>query len=197
MTPRGRGDFNILFGGQDYQGMSLRELNDQLGQYFGVTEGNGVLVWEVGKGSAADKAGVKAGDVLTTVGKKKIKSLRDVSRALGIYDDGEKAELEVVRKGTRQTLSLEVKDSEESTGFHYKYDAPLLPGHHGGVFFNEAPFEINVPDIEIETMRPDMERLKIDLNELRDRLQYQSQELRQKIEREVRHNVRVHVMESI
>ena len=58
--PRGRSNFTF-FGGQSMQGMSLRQLNEQLAQYFGVTEGSGVLVWEVAKGSAAEKAGVKAG----------------------------------------------------------------------------------------------------------------------------------------
>ena len=197
VSPRGTGNFNVLIGAQNYQGMSLRELNEQLGQYFGVSEGSGVLVWEVEKGSAADKAGVKAGDVLTTVGKKKIKSLRDVGRALGIYDDGEKAELDVVRKGTHQALSLEVQDSEENAGYHFWFNSPSLPRHPGGVLFNEAPFEFDMPDINIETVRPDMQRLKIDLNQLRSRLRDQSQELREKIEREVKPRVRVHVLEGI
>jgi hypothetical protein len=197
VSPRGTGNFNVFIGAQNYQGMGLRELNEQIGQYFGVPEGSGVLVWEVEKGSAAEKAGVKAGDVLTTVGKKKIKSLRDVGRALGIYDDGEKAELDVVRKGTHQTLTIEVQDSEESSDSHFWFNSPSLPKHRGGVYFNEAPFEFDRPDINIETIRPDMERLKIDLNQMKNRIRYQSQELREKIEREVRPRVRVHVLEGI
>jgi predicted metalloprotease with PDZ domain len=197
VSPRGKGSFSVFLGSQNFQGMSLRELNEQLGQYFGVPEGSGVLVWEVEKGSAADKAGVKAGDVLTTVGKKKIKSLRDVGRALGIYDDGEKAELDVVRKGTHQTLTLEVQDSEETAGYHFKFDSPSFPKHPGGVLFNEAPFDFDVPDIDIETIRPDMQRLKIELNQLKNHLHDQSLELREKIEREVKPRVRVHVLEGI
>ncbi len=197
VSPRGTGDFSVFFGAQNHQGMSLRELNEQLGQYFGVSEGSGVLVWEVEKGSAADKAGVRAGDVLTTIGKKKIKGLRDVGRALGIYDDGEKTELDVVRKGTHQTLTLEVQDSEENAGYHFWYDSPSLPNHRGGVMFNEAPFEFEMPDIDIETIRPDMQRLKIELNQLRSRLRDQSLDLREKIEREVKPRVRVHVLEGI
>jgi membrane-associated protease RseP (regulator of RpoE activity) len=195
-TPRG-GNFNVFVGGQNYQGMSLRELNEQLGQYFGVSDGKGVLVWEVEKGSAAEKAGVKAGDVISTIGKKKIKGMRDVGRALGIYDDGEKAELDVVRKGTHQTLSLEVQDSEESTGNHFWFNAPSAPRRRGGVLFNEAPFEFDMPDINIETLRPDMERLKIDLNDMRGRIREQTQDLREKIERDVKPRVRVRVLEGI
>ncbi|MCX6134194.1 MAG: PDZ domain-containing protein [Ignavibacteriales bacterium] len=197
VAPRGTGNFNVFFGAQDYQGMTLRELNEQLGQYFGVAEGAGVLVWEVEKGSAADKAGVKAGDVISTVGKKKIKGMRDVGRALGIYDDGEKAELDVVRKGTHQTLTLEVQESEGNAGSHYYFDAPSMPKHRGGVFFNEGPMEFDMPDIHIESLEPDMDKLKIEMNHLKGRLKDQSLELREKIEREVRPRVRVRVLQGI
>jgi hypothetical protein len=102
-----------------------------------------------------------------------------------------------VRKGSHQTLSLEVKDSEESSGNHFWFNAPAMPKRHGGVFFNDAPFEFDMPDIDIETVRPDMDHMKMELNQLRGRLQDKSQELRQKIEREVRPRVRVRVMEGI
>ena len=200
VSPRSSGGaYSFSFGGGNQQGMSLRELNEQIGQYFGVTDGTGVVVWEVEKGSAADKAGVKAGDVISMIGKKKIHSLRDVNRALGIFDDGEKAEIDVTRKGTRQTLSLEVQDSEENAGNHFWFNAPPIPKHRGGVFFNggEMPFEFDMPNIEVETVRPEMEKLNIELNQLRGRLQDQTKELRQKIDRDVRSRVRVHVMEGV
>lgn len=196
-TPKGTGNFNVFFGAQNYQGMTLRELNEQLGQYFGVNDGNGVLVWEVEKGSAAEKAGVKAGDVISTIGKKKIKGLRDVGRALGIYDDGEKAEIDVVRKGTHQALSLEVQDSEENATSHFWFNPKSMPKHSGGVFFKEAPFEFDMPDIDIETIHPDMEGLRIELNQMRGRIREQTKELREKIESEVRPHVRVHVLEGV
>ncbi|HTY38769.1 MAG TPA: PDZ domain-containing protein [Bacteroidota bacterium] len=198
VSPRGVGNIGWAFGSQNYDGMNLRELNEQLGQYFGVTEGNGVLVWEVEKGSAAEKAGVKAGDVVTMVGKKKIKNLRDVGRALGIYDEGEKAEIEVMRKGSKQTLSLEVQDEEEGRGFHYWYNAPSLPRHRGGVFFNDqSPFQIETPDIDIETLKPDMEKFRLDMDEMKNNLRKQTEELRQRIQRDVRRQVRISVDGSI
>ena len=72
-----------------------------------------------------------------------------------------------------------------------------MPMHRGGVFFNEAPFEIDVPDINIETIRPDMDRIKIEMNELRSRMQDQSQELRENLQRQVRPRAKVRVLEGI
>ena len=53
-------------------GIEAEGLNEQLGEYFGVKEG--VLVRSVAKGSPAEKAGIKAGDVLVKVDQTKVTS---------------------------------------------------------------------------------------------------------------------------
>ena len=60
-------------------GESLSD-NEQLAEFFGVTDG--VLVRSVRKGSAAEKAGIKAGDVITKVDDSKVNSAGDITRAL-------------------------------------------------------------------------------------------------------------------
>src|SRR5689334_10369080 len=49
-------------------GVQTENLGQQLGDFFGVKNGEGVLVRSVEKGSPAEKAGVKAGDVIVRVG---------------------------------------------------------------------------------------------------------------------------------
>src|ERR1700689_1256839 len=46
-------------------GIDAEDISGQLGSYFGVPDGEGVLVRNVNAGSVAEKAGVKAGDVIT------------------------------------------------------------------------------------------------------------------------------------
>jgi serine protease Do len=53
---------------------------DQLAEFFGVQEG--VLVRSVKKGSAAEKAGLKAGDVITKVDDSKVTSSSEITRVL-------------------------------------------------------------------------------------------------------------------
>ena len=195
VSPRPFGNFEMFGAARNIQGMSLRELNDQMGQYFGVTEGSGALVWEVEKGSPAEKAGVKAGDVITVIGKKKIRELRDVQRALGIYDDGEKAEVEVMRKGSKQTLSLEVKESENEPGYQFWFNTPRTPRHREGSMFEG--YEFNVPDVHIETIRPDMDKLRSEMEQFRNQWKVDSKELREKIQREVNSHIHLHNMEEI
>jgi C-terminal processing protease CtpA/Prc len=196
------GNFGVFGASRNLQGMSLRELNEQLGQYFGVAEGTGVLVWEVEKGSAAEKAGLKAGDVITVVGKKKIRELRDVSRALGIYDEGEKAEVEILRKGNRQTVTLEVQENQEEPGYQFWFNTPEKPRHREGAMLDGREFDLQIPDVEmpdvqIERIRPDMDRLKIEMNRLREKMDDGSIQLRNNLLRELRPKVRLHVLEDI
>ena len=53
---------------------------DQLAEFFGVQDG--VLVRSVKKGSAAEKAGIKAGDVITKVDDSKVTSSSEITRVL-------------------------------------------------------------------------------------------------------------------
>jgi len=62
-----RNSMDLPFQVQTYSsvlGVQTESLTRQLGEYFGVKDGSGVLVRSVEKGSAAEKAGLKAGDVI-------------------------------------------------------------------------------------------------------------------------------------
>jgi len=61
-------------------GIEAESLGEQLAEYFGVKEG--VLVRTVFKDSPAEKAGIKAGDVITKVGDDKVASPQELSRRL-------------------------------------------------------------------------------------------------------------------
>ena len=55
-----------------YLGVHLIDLSEQLGDYFGVSDGEGVLISSVEEDSPAEKAGIKAGDVVLTADNEKI-----------------------------------------------------------------------------------------------------------------------------
>jgi serine protease Do len=58
-------------------GIECEQISSQLGQYFGVKEG--ALVRSVEKGSPSDKAGIKAGDVITSLGNQTVSNPRDLT----------------------------------------------------------------------------------------------------------------------
>jgi C-terminal processing protease CtpA/Prc len=101
-------------------GLTLEDLNRQLGEYFGAPDGKGVLVKSVKRGSEAEKAGFKAGDVILKVGKESIRRIDDIYHALEDFKSGESASIEVLRKGSTQKLTLTVSDRDaDLSNWHF------------------------------------------------------------------------------
>ena len=61
--------------------------------------GNGVLVTEVFEGSGAEKAGMKPGDLITKIGRKKVYNVENVVDLLSGYDEGDKVKVRFMRNG--------------------------------------------------------------------------------------------------
>jgi serine protease Do len=83
-------------------GVTIEALDDQLAEFFGVKDG--VLVKSVSADSAAQKAGVKAGDVITSINGRKVYDGSDVNRAIDRMEDTDEFTLEVMRDHKTQTL---------------------------------------------------------------------------------------------
>jgi len=92
-------------------GVEAEALESQLAQYFGVKEG--VLVRSVGKGTAAEKAGLKAGDVITKVDGAATASPREVSKAIRSAASKKAATLQVTREKREMTMSVSLEDSND------------------------------------------------------------------------------------
>lgn len=98
-------------------GITADELTSQLAAYFGVKQGKGVLVREVMAGTPAEKAGLKAGDVIVRIGEKDVHSMSDLHRALRGDSSEEKQEvtLTIVRERREQTLKVELEPARRSS----------------------------------------------------------------------------------
>ena len=88
-------------------GVTLESLTPQLGDYFGVKNGEGMLVRSVQKGSAAESAGLRAGDVIVKVGDQKIADNSDWREAMRNNKNG-KVSVVVMRDKKEITLSMSV-----------------------------------------------------------------------------------------
>lgn len=89
-------------------GVQVETLSNQLAEYFGV-KGGGVLVSSVTADSPAQKAGLKAGDVITAVNGTAVRDAGELVEELGESRDGREVRLDVVRdkKTTTVTATLE------------------------------------------------------------------------------------------
>jgi S1-C subfamily serine protease len=83
-------------------------LSDQLAEYFGVKQG--LLVSEVAAGSVAEAAGIKAGDVITSVRGQTVATSSDVVRELGQAGSGASVEIRVTRNHKDVTLTAKMPE---------------------------------------------------------------------------------------
>lgn len=91
-------------------GVQTENLTRQLGEYFGVKDGEGILIRSVEKGSAAEKAGLKAGDVIIRADNEKLTDRSDLSHILRNHRSGGKLNLVVMRDRKEQTIVVTLPD---------------------------------------------------------------------------------------
>jgi membrane-associated protease RseP (regulator of RpoE activity) len=104
--------FTYTISGGPRLGIQITPLTEELRAHFGARKDAGILVARVEPGSAADKAGVKVGDVLTDVAGRPVDDADDVRQALGGHKEGDTVTLAVVRERAPLTLSARVPRSE-------------------------------------------------------------------------------------
>jgi len=89
-----------VFRGGAPGGLRLQNLNPELGEYFGTTEG--VLVLEAPKDSSL---ALRAGDVILSIDGRAVKDEDHARRILNSYAAGETAKLEIMRKQRKTTVT--------------------------------------------------------------------------------------------
>ena len=92
-------------------GVSIFTLTPGLAKGAGNADARGALVSQVVDGSAAEKAGVKAGDVITAVNGRAIKSAAELRNAIGLLRVGQKVQLDVLRDGKAVQLTASINDA--------------------------------------------------------------------------------------
>jgi hypothetical protein len=95
-----------------YLGVGLTELTPELRVHFGAPEDAGAMVGKVEPGSPAEKAGIRVGDILTSVDGKDVKSSWDVMTKVRGLDDGQQVPVEIWRDGKAQNLTVTVVERE-------------------------------------------------------------------------------------
>lgn len=109
------GNYGALFGSRPRLGIDAEDLSGQFGAYFGAPDGEGVLVREVNSGSPAEKAGVKSGDVITTLNGERIRSLGDLREKLAGKRDEKSVKLGVLRNKSAVSITVELPPPPSKT----------------------------------------------------------------------------------
>jgi serine protease Do len=133
-VPNGEGKvFSFHTGGRQI-GIGVTSLSKQLAAHFGVDAG--VMISEVREGSPAEKAGLKAGDIIVDADGTAVKTNMDLVRTINGKKEGS-VTLTIVRNGARQTISVTPEEAKDGNvyfqgdgedGFAPLPAVPVAPG---------------------------------------------------------------------
>jgi serine protease Do len=167
-------------------GLMVENITPQLGDFFGVKNGNGVLVRSVEKGSRAEKAGIRAGDVIVKVNDQPVHDTSDFTHAVKSRN-GNSISVGVIREKKEQNLNLTLPESKESGELLEEEDsreAPLVDA--------ESAVDVSELQEEVAELQPQMELAAEDartsVRELRNDLCSEHQKVRQQTEKLKNHS---------
>ncbi len=89
-------------------GVNIQDLKGELAEYYGAKSSEGVLVTDVVPGNPADKAGIKAKDIITAVDGEKIKTSRELTAKAATLPVGDTTKITVLRDGKEKTFDVKV-----------------------------------------------------------------------------------------
>jgi Do/DeqQ family serine protease len=86
-------------------GVQLYDLTPDIAKQYGLSDTSGVLVAGVAQGSAAERAGIQTGDIITTLNGTNMKNRAELRNAIGILHLGDKVEVGLLRDGKPRTIT--------------------------------------------------------------------------------------------
>lgn len=105
-----REDGNVTRG---WLGVSIQEIQGEVAEYYGLPSGKGVLIMEAFKGDPADKAGIKAKDIIIAIDGKKIESVKDLTSIIASQKVGDKVKVTFLRGDKEKTVKVTVGKRED------------------------------------------------------------------------------------
>ena len=119
-----------------YIGVQLTNLTNQLRTYFGIQDDIGVLVAEVEKDSPADKAGIKAGDIIIEADNSDISDYRDLKETIAEKEEGDIVSITLMRDKNKKQYDIAVAENKNRN--RSSINMPQIPhGKRPMAFYRE------------------------------------------------------------
>ncbi|MFI4890571.1 MAG: DegQ family serine endoprotease [Steroidobacterales bacterium] len=95
-------------------GINIYDVTPDIAKEYGLAESSGALIAGVVQGSAAEKAGIKTGDIVTAIDGHIMKSAAELRRTIGMLRVGDKVEVSLLRDGKPRVLTALIAEKSET-----------------------------------------------------------------------------------
>ena len=134
-------------------GVSGQTLNPELAKAFGLEINKGVLISSVEPGAAADRAGLKVGDVVVGVNDREVEDTADLRNTIGVLRAGAEINLKVMREGRLLNISTKIEEPPQQQ-FEARQLSQRLEGLMLGSITEDSPFYGKVTGLLILEVAP-------------------------------------------
>jgi C-terminal processing protease CtpA/Prc len=163
-------------------GLMVENLTPQLGDFFGARDGHGVLVRSVEKGSLAEKAGFRAGDVIVKVNGESISDSGDFTHAMHGRKNGA-VNVTIVREKKEQNLNLALPERNQSEILNQSFEDESFEVPEIDA---ETAIDLSEMNSEVARIAPEMERVMLDVKPELERATREIRNQQQELRREMR-----------
>jgi Do/DeqQ family serine protease len=119
-------------------GVMVQDLTPELAKAFDIKETQGAVISQVVKDSPAERAGLKAGDVVISVNGKPVMTSSELRTSIGLLPVGETVTLDVVRDGNTRTIKVTIAETVQDK-LEGKRTNPRLQGATFGAIAEDSP----------------------------------------------------------
>ncbi|WP_120513401.1 Do family serine endopeptidase [Photobacterium salinisoli] len=130
-------------------GVQGGELTSELAEAFGYETNHGAFVNQVMPGSAAEKAGLKAGDIIVSVNDKEIRTFSELRAKIATLGAGKNVDLGVLRDGKEKEFSVTLQEAEMSN-----LKADHLHESLAGAEFSNTTADDNTKGVKVTKIDP-------------------------------------------
>jgi Do/DeqQ family serine protease len=95
-------------------GVNIYNVTPEIAKEFGLTESTGALVAGVAAGSSAERAGIKTGDIITSINGVVMKSASELRNSIGMLRVGDKVEIGLLRDGKPLKVTALIAERSEA-----------------------------------------------------------------------------------
>ncbi len=137
-------------------GVIVQDLTPELAQAFNLSDSHGAVIARVLEGSAADSAGLRAGDIVLELDHQRLRNGADLRNGIGLMRVGKSIQLKLIRNGVTRDVNIQLSEARAETSeagqtidggrLHRRLDGALLGQHYSDQYPNEGGVVI----VEIE-----------------------------------------------
>ena len=160
-------DDGVPGGKRGFIGVSMANISPELREFFGAPKDSGVLVGSVSDNGPAAKAGLRVGDIITSINGKPVAGSWDMYSAMADKHAGDSIRLDIVRGKSKQTIVATAEERDVPEMIHAfdlgRLERDLKP-------LKGIEWHAGVASPDYEALRARIRELEIRLRELQKRL---------------------------